>query len=64
MPSTRIIFISCALMTGLAGCYESTEVTVFEPGVYKGLQDPLLQTDAQARAESLKQRFTLVQTDR
>ena len=26
---------------GLAGCYESTGVTMHEPGEYKGAQDPL-----------------------
>ncbi|MDH3281301.1 MAG: hypothetical protein OEQ18_09245, partial [Gammaproteobacteria bacterium] len=48
----------------LAGCYESAEVTVYEPGVYKGAQDPLMQTKGDARAETLEKRFTMVQTDR
>ncbi len=48
----------------LAGCYEAADVTTHEPGVYKGPQDPLLQTDADARAEVLQKRFNMVQTDR
>lgn len=31
-----------ALAVVLSGCYESTEVTRFEPGQYKGADDPLL----------------------
>lgn len=30
------------LAISLTGCLESPEVTVFEPGVYKGADDPLL----------------------
>lgn len=48
----------------LAGCYDDTEVTVHEPGVYKGDTDPLLNKDAEARAATLEERFNLVQTDR
>lgn len=31
-----------ALALALTGCYESIDVTVAEPGVYKGKEDPLL----------------------
>jgi len=49
----------------LAGCYDDdSEVTVHEPGVYKGDTDPLLSKDAEARASTLEDRFNLVQTDR
>jgi hypothetical protein len=48
----------------LAGCYDSAEVTVHEPGEYKGRSDPLLQSDAESRASTLEERFKLVQTDR
>lgn len=62
-------FRYCAVLGGLAGlllagCYESADVTVYEPGVYKGAQDPLLQSKADARSETLQKRFTMVQTDR
>ncbi len=56
------------LMAGvlaLAGCYESPEVVVYEPHVYKGAQDPLLEKLRQADTrERLIERFNLVQTDR
>lgn len=48
----------------VAGCYESAEVNVYEPGEYKGTSDPLLSKDAESRANSLEERFNLVQTDR
>lgn len=48
----------------LGGCYEPSNVTVYEPGEYKGVQDPLLQQDADERAEILAERFQSVQTDR
>ncbi|HSH43624.1 MAG TPA: hypothetical protein VK973_16005 [Arenicellales bacterium] len=48
----------------LAGCYDSADVTVHEPGEYKGTSDPLLNSDAESRAETLEERFKLVQTDR
>jgi len=54
-----IILLGVAAMA--AGCYESTGVTDFEPGVYKGKTDPLLQADAEERAETLEQRFKTVQ---
>lgn len=53
-----------SLSFGLAGCYESPDATAYEPGVYKGPKDPLLQADAGQRAETLKKRFELVQMDR
>ena len=49
---------------GLAGCWDSTEVTVHSPGEYKGQQDPLLAQGASARTETLTKRFQLVQVDR
>jgi hypothetical protein len=56
------------LMSGalaLAGCYESPEVVVYEPHVYKGGKDPLLERQRLADTrEQLIGRFNLVQTDR
>ncbi|MDH3638907.1 MAG: hypothetical protein OES09_10670 [Gammaproteobacteria bacterium] len=64
--TTKIFGIVAGALAGvlLAGCYESADVTAYEPGVYKGAQDPLMQTKADERAETLEKRFTLVQTDR
>lgn len=64
MNDRTVIF--CALVVAsaaLAGCYESSDVTVHEPGQYKGTVDPLL-ADASAREEALMKRFELIQTDR
>ena len=52
------------LAAGLAGCWDSTEVTVHNPGQYKGEPDPLLAQSASSRAETLTKRFQLVQIDR
>jgi hypothetical protein len=57
-----IIMLSLAALA--AGCYESTDVTSFEPGVYKGQSDPLLDADADERAQTLQERFATVQADR
>ena len=49
----------------LAGCYESPNVVLHKPGVYKGAKDPLV--EKQAMPEQQKQlvaRFNQVQTDR
>ncbi len=47
-----------ALAAVLTGCYEDPDVTVYEPGVYKGKEDPLLAKleDPEFRA-SLDARF-------
>ena len=52
------------LAAGLAGCWDSTEVVVHNPGEYKGPPDPLLAQSASARAGTLTERFQLVQADR
>ena len=52
------------LAAGLAGCWDSTEVTVHNPGQYKGEMDPLLAQPAPARTDALTKRFQLVQIDR
>lgn len=58
------LMVGVAVTTLVVGCYESPEVTAYEPGVYKGAKDPLTQSGADARAETLQKRFNLVQTDR
>lgn len=47
-----------ALAVSLTGCYEDPDVTVYDPGVYKGKEDPLLAKleDPEFRAE-LDERF-------
>lgn len=61
--------IPLAALAGMAllltGCYESTDVTWYEPGRYKGPKDPLLaKQKKQAQQEELRRRFRRVQTDR
>jgi len=58
---TLAVLAAAALV---AGCYETADVTVHEPGEYKGNQDPLTKQQATARAEQLRKRFELVQIDR
>lgn len=56
------MFISFLLVLGLAACSdESREMTMHEPGQYKGVKDPLL---AKNMDKELQDRFMQVQTDR
>lgn len=57
----------CVLVLGvlLAGCYEDPDVTVQEPGVYKGKRDPLLDKMETASLQGqLDDRFRSGQMDR
>lgn len=56
-----LIIISFSVL--LVACYEDTDVTIHEAGVYKGKPD-LHDMSAQQREEQLKARFLAVQTDR
>jgi len=47
----------------LTACYEDPEVTIHQPGVYKGKVDVHALT-AEERSEVLSKRFKQVQTDR
>lgn len=58
----RPLFVVIALL-GLSACYEDTEVTLHEPGVYKGSPDEHAMS-AEERADVLAKRFNQVQTDR
>ncbi|GAB4288639.1 MAG: hypothetical protein Kow0083_01230 [Methylophaga sp.] len=58
----RYFFFVIALIS-LGGCYEDTDVTLHEPGVYKGSPDEHAIT-YEERAEILAKRFQQVQTDR
>ena len=41
--------------------YESSNLTVHKPGIYKGAKDPLLAANQEERASSLSERFKLGQ---
>lgn len=59
------LLIGLPLCVVLQGCYESPDVTLYEPGVYKGTADPLLDKEKTAqRQQQLVERFNAVQTDR
>ncbi|MCU0971969.1 MAG: hypothetical protein MUF57_09345 [Gammaproteobacteria bacterium] len=66
--NTRVVLKvgSLALLAVLAtGCGRATDVTVYEPGVYKGPQDPLLKMHATAEHKAqLQERFAKGQADR
>ncbi len=52
------------LSLSLTACAERADVTLHEPGVYKGSADPLLAKQDAKYAETLKERFAKGQTDR
>jgi len=64
MCKVKTILIGGVVILGLAGCYEPSGVTVHQPGVYKGSEDPLLKADTAKRKEELIARFNQVQRDR
>lgn len=60
----RILLILAPALV-LIGCYESPDVAIKEPGVYKGSKDPLLALEkSPQQQEKLLARFKLVQVDR
>jgi hypothetical protein len=63
---TKVLMATVALIGGLlAGCYQSPDVKLHKPGVYKGVQDPLIQKEASPEQQkALIARFNEVQTDR
>jgi hypothetical protein len=62
----KVVMTVVALGAGLlAGCYESPNVTLHKPGVYKGVQDPLIEKEGSPEQQkALIARFNQVQTDR
>jgi hypothetical protein len=58
----KSLFVITALLS-LTACYEDTDVTLHEAGVYKGKVDKHSQT-FEEREVILKKRFNQVQTDR
>jgi len=61
----RTLVVILLLCIGLSGCYQSADVTLHEPGEYKGVKDPLLAYEGSAeQQQKLMERFKQVQTDR
>ena len=53
------------LPMSLTACAERADVTLHEPGVYKGATDPLLaQQQSPEQAQALQDRFAKGQSDR
>lgn len=64
---SRYALLALALLAPLilAGCYEDVTPTSYEPGVYKGETDPLLdKLESGDLREELDQRFEIAATDR
>jgi hypothetical protein len=60
-----LLLVASLTLTGLSGCYESPDVTVYKPGVYKGAKDPLLALQrSPEQQQKLRERFDRVQMDR
>lgn len=64
---SRYALFALALLAPLilGGCYEEITFTQYEPGVYKGETDPLLEKlESGDLREQLEQRFEIAATDR
>ncbi len=61
----KFLWLLLAASVLLTGCSEATDVTLHEPGVYKGSPDPLLEKSrGEGFGEQLRERLKMVQTDR
>ncbi len=60
-----VVLLAVSVLGGLTACYESADVTVHKPGVYKGSKDPLLALQrSPEQQQKLRERFDKVQMDR
>lgn len=64
MKSALLLVLAITTSLGLTGCWESSDVTMYKAGQYKGNKDPLLSQNTAKRVESLNKRFQLIQMDR
>lgn len=65
IPAVLAVVTIVATAIGLAGCYESPKVKMYEPGIYKGEKDPLVEKQRAPEQQAvLQERFDLVQRDR
>lgn len=65
-PGVRTLLVAATAVlfaAGLAGCYESNDITLADPGHYKGQSDPLMQKlqPGSKLNKQLDARFKLVQ---
>ena len=62
MKKILYILVSFLVLLGFTACTsEERNITMHEPGIYKGTKDPLL---AEKEHQELVNRFKMVQTDR
>ena len=55
----------CLTALSMVGCYDSVDITWYEPGEYKGPRDPLLrQLENPNLQKQLDERIREIQTDR
>lgn len=65
MIKSALIGLAFTGVLVLAGCAESSDVTLHKAGVYKGPNDPLIEKQrSPAQQEALLARFNRIQTDR
>ncbi len=65
MSRWAITVAATAALLALSGCYEDTTPTQYEPGVYKGASDPLLdKLESEELRNELDARFERAATDR
>lgn len=65
MMRYRHILVVLLLGVMLSACYQSADVTLHQPGEYKGAVDPLLAYAGSAEhQQKLRDRFNMVQVDR
>lgn len=65
MSRYALFALALSAPLALAGCYEDVTPTSYEPGVYKGETDPLLEKlESGDLREELDQRFETAATDR
>lgn len=65
MSGKLLPVLAASAVLVLSACYETADVTVHKPGVYKGPRDPLVtKLRAPEMQQQLKERFAAVQSDR
>ncbi len=57
--------VAVILALTLAACYESPGATHYQPGVYKGSSDPLMEKERMPEQQkALRERFRMASADR
>lgn len=57
------LLVFSGTLLALSACYESTDVTVHKPGVYKGARDPLIvKLRSPEMQQKLRERFAMIQS--